>query len=92
MRLAILVLTIFLSGCSMFTKLVPAGKPAWPEATPELMEKCKDLQQITGDVVTMTQLMKSVVDNYTLYYQCSNKVEGWQQWYEEKKKTYESIK
>ncbi len=92
MKWAVLLLTFALSGCGMFTKLVPAGKPAWPEAVPELMEKCKDLQQISGDAVTLTQLMKSVVDNYTLYYHCSNKVEGWQKWYEDKKEAYEKIK
>lgn len=92
MKWTILVFTLALGGCSMFTKLVPAGKPEWPEATPELMEKCKELQQMSGDSITITQMMQSVVNNYTMYYQCSNKVEGWQQWYEDKKKAYESIK
>jgi hypothetical protein len=37
-------------------------------------------------------MLKTVVENYTLYYQCSTKVEGWQEWYSEQKKIFDEVK
>lgn len=73
-----------LTGCALFVK------PKFPDAENSLMIPCKELSQLSGDTVTISQLMTSVVDNYTLYHQCANKVAGWQEWYEKQKKNYEN--
>lgn len=88
-RILILSLALSLMGCS--TAYLSA-KPKWPEAVKELQEPCPDLQKIEGDKVAITELLKSVINNYTLYYQCSLKNEGWNTWYNEQKKIYESEK
>jgi hypothetical protein len=36
-------------------------------------------------------LLEVVTGNYALYYECKNRTDGWQQWYREQKKIYESI-
>ena len=36
-------------------------------------------------------MMKIIAENYSLHYQCSTKVEGWHEWYEEQKKVYETV-
>jgi uncharacterized protein YceK len=81
-------LAVVLAGCST---VVPV-KREFPEATKALLEQCPELQQITGDKVAITDLLKTVVHNYSLYYQCSNKVDGWKDWYEDQKKNFNSVK
>lgn len=89
--LIILSCSLVLTGCGMFTKFLPA-KPQWPEAIPELTQACPDLQKIEGDKVAITDLLKTVVNNYALYYDCSMKNEGWNKWYKEQKEIYDKVK
>ena len=90
MKKLILIPLILLAGCgSLFKQPVPISQK-FPDATPELMKKCEDLMTIEGDKIPITELFKVIVQNYSLYYQCSNKVDGWQEWYIEQKKIYES--
>jgi len=89
--LSIFFVTLFVTGCSLFKQPVPVV-PKFPNATPELMKKCESLKQIEGDKVSIADMLKVVVNNYTLYYECSTKVDGWQDWYNEQKKIYETIK
>jgi hypothetical protein len=56
------------------------------------MKKCDDLKTIEGDKVLITDMLKIIVQNYTLYYECSTKVDGWQDWYNQQKKIYENLK
>ena len=88
---AFIFLFMLLTSCSMFKQPVPVV-PKFPEATPELLKKCEDLKTIEGDKVAITEMLKIVVHNYSLYYECSTKVEGWQEWYNEQKKIFEKIK
>ena len=82
------LLLILLGGC---TTVVPVTQK-FPAATPALTEKCEDLRKIEGDRVAITDMLKTIVENYSLYYQCSAKVEGWNEWYQQQKKVYEDIK
>lgn len=83
-----LCLAVLLMGCE-----TTGSWPKFPAAEESLMKKCSELGQLPMDsTVTITQLMESVVNNYTLHHQCANKVEGWQKWYEEQKKAYEDAK
>ena len=88
MKYLTILATALLIGCST---PVPA-KPKFPEAPQALKEKCEQLRKIEGDKVAITEMLKVVIHNYTLYYECSTKVEGWQEWYDTQKKIYESIK
>jgi hypothetical protein len=87
MKYLALILALTLTGCYS----VPI-KQKFPEAIPELKEKCPDLKQIEGDKVAITDLLKSVIINYNMYYECSLKNDGWNKWYDEQRKIYESIK
>jgi hypothetical protein len=42
--------------------------------------------------VKASELIGTVVENYGTYYKVKEQVEGWQQWYKEQKKVYESLK
>lgn len=88
MKILILSLTLLLISCATS---VPVA-PKFPEVPQVLKEKCENLRKIDGDNVAITEMLKVVIQNYTLYYECSTKVEGWQEWYDTQKKIYESIK
>lgn len=88
MKYVILSFAILLTGC---LSTVPV-KPKFPEAPKALTEKCESLKKIEGDKVAITEMLKVVIHNYTLYHECSTKVEGWNDWYEGQKKIYESVK
>jgi PBP1b-binding outer membrane lipoprotein LpoB len=93
MKIVILLLTLMLSGCSMMPKLTSA-KPKFPEPfvdnATQKMPQCEDLKQIPADVNNLSEVFKVIVDNYTLYWKCSNQVDGWNEWYNEQKKIYDS--
>lgn len=81
----LVIALLLLAGCST---TVPVQKK-FPNATPELMKKCESLKKIEGDKVAITDMLKVIVHNYSLYYECSTKVDGWQEWYTEQKKIHE---
>ena len=83
-----LLIVLLLAGCST---VVPV-KQKFPNATPELMKKCESLKKIEGDKVAINDMLKVIVQNYSLYYECSTKVDGWQDWYNEQKKIFDSVK
>ena len=88
MKYIITLVAVLLMGCSTTVPVTPQ----FPEAPAALKEKCENLKKIEGDKVAITEMLKVVVHNYALYYECSARVEGWQEWYETQKKIYESMK
>ena len=87
MKYLALIMVLALTACYS----VPI-KQKFPEAIPELKEKCPDLKQIEGNSVAITDLLKSVVTNYNMYYECGLKNDGWNKWYIEQRKIYEAVK
>jgi len=69
-------------------------KRNFPTAPSILLEKCESLMKIENNSqgVAITELLKTVVNNYALYYECSAKVDGWHEWYTEQKKIHNSVK
>jgi hypothetical protein len=84
MKYIVLSLVVFLSAC---TATVPV-KQKFPEAPAELFEKCPTLNTIEPGKTAITDLLKTVVGNYALYYECAIKQEGWTNWYGEQKKIF----
>lgn len=91
MKIVVVLVTLLLSGCSIFWQPVPI-KQKFPEASPQLLKQCEELKKVEGDKVAVTEMLKVIVHNYQLYYQCSTKVEGWQEWYTEQKKIFDQVK
>ena len=88
MKYVSLLLALFLMACST---TVPV-RQKFPEVPQALIEKCENLKKIEGDKVAITEMLKVVVQNYGMYYECAAKVDGWQDWYNEQKRIYNSIK
>jgi len=83
-----LLIALLLAGCST---TVPVTQK-FPNAIPELMQSCENLKKVEGDKVAITEMLKVIIHNYSLYYECSAKVDSWQEWYNEQKKIFDSVK
>jgi hypothetical protein len=83
-----LLLTILLAGCSTTVPVVAK----FPEVSPSLKGACPELKTIEGDKVSIVDLHKTVVENYTQYHECATKVEGWNEWYIQQKKIFDEVK
>lgn len=88
MKYISLILAVFLTACST---PVPITQK-FPEVPRSLVERCESLKKIEGDKVAITEMLKVVVQNYGMYYECAAKVDGWNDWYLEQKRIYESVK
>lgn len=83
-----LLLTLLLAGCSTTVPVVAK----FPEAPPSLKVLCPELKKIEGDSVSIVDLHKTVVENYTHYYECAVKVEAWNEWHTQQKKIFDEVK
>jgi hypothetical protein len=88
MKLLVISLSLLLGAC---TTVVPVTAK-FPEAPGILVqEPCVNLQKLEPDP-KLSQVAKTVTNNYTEYYTCAAKLEAWQRWYREQKVIYEGLK
>jgi DNA-binding transcriptional regulator YbjK len=88
MKLAITLATVaLLAGCST---TVPVERK-FPTAPETLLKECEKLKTIEGTNVSITDMLKVVTENYTLYHECANKNENWKEWYQRQKQTFEAV-
>lgn len=85
MKRLLLCLPLVLSGC--FFGSVPV-KQKFPVAPEILLEKCPQLVKAEDNEKSITELLKVVVKNYGLYYECAAKQDGWTEWYNVQKKIF----
>ena len=82
----IVLLSIFLLvGCST---TVPV-KAKFPDVPEILTNKCSPLKQVSEDA-KLSEISKSIAENYTSYYECAVLVENWNDWYKTQKNIYEN--
>lgn len=84
MKYSVVVAALLLSGC---TTVVPV-KQEFPVAPAVLLERCPDLLTIDDGKNSLRDMLKTVIQNYALYYQCAEKTHGWQDWYQQQQKIY----
>ena len=86
MKYSVLLMIMFITACTT----VPVA-PKFPQVPNELKQKCVQLEKLNDDT-KLSDVAKSVTKNYTLYHECSIKLNAWIEWYDIQKQTYESIK
>jgi len=88
MKNVIAVCAIFaLTGCST---VVPV-KAKFPDVPERLMVKCSQLEKVS-ETPTLSDVAKTVTNNYTTYYECATKHDGFVEWYNTQKNIFESVK
>jgi len=69
MKYLIILSALFLVGCA--SKPVPVTMK-FPDAPQQLMEPCPELKKLEKEV-KLSDVAKTVTENYTLYHECSIK-------------------
>jgi hypothetical protein len=87
MKYISILLLALLMGCST-TVPVTAKFPEVPE---RLMKKCPQLEKLENDA-KLSDISKTITINYSTYYECAVKNDGWIEWYNIQKNIFESVK
>ena len=82
-----LLFALILTGCST-TVPVTAKFPEVPE---RLLVKCPQLEKLENEA-KLSNVSKTITNNYTTYYDCAVKNDAWIEWYQVQKKIFESVK
>jgi len=85
--LAIMALGL-LSACSTTVPVTVR----FPEVPPELSEPCPSDLKPVPEGVSLSDLTKTVAENYTTYHECAEKAAGWIEWYETQRSIYGKFK
>ena len=85
---SLLLSLLLLTGC---TTVVPVTQK-WP-APPGLQatQGCADLKKLETDP-KLSQVARTVSDNYTEYWICATKLDAWIEWYNTQRKIFEGVK
>jgi len=87
MRLAVLLLPLFLAGC-----LTTPVAQKFPEVPAEMLVACPDLKLIDPATTKLSAVVGVVASNYSQYQECKIKVDTWIEWYTHQKRIFDSIK
>lgn len=82
-----LLLVLLLTGCS--TTVPVTAK--FPEPPKYSNVACPPLEKL-NDGAKLSDLAKTLSDNYSLYYECSIKNDAWIEWYKTQRNIFESVK
>jgi hypothetical protein len=87
-KLLLIPILFLLTACS--TMQLPVNQ-SFPLTPATLLKKCPDLNLILDPNTQLPGLLSVVIENYSLYYQCAETVNDWNQWYLENKKIFNNI-
>ena len=82
----IVSILVLLAGCVS----VPVERN-WPNA-PEVLQTPAPVLKEVPPGASASDVFDIVIENYGTYYDVANKLQGWQQWYDDQKKIFESVK
>lgn len=85
MKYLLVAFVFVLAGCST---TVPVTRK-FPEAPETLLTRCQPLNKIQKDDPLLSEVVKSVTENYLLYHECSIKNDAWIEWYNVQKKNFD---
>lgn len=88
MKTVILLLVVFIAGCSSGSIVVDTK---WPSVPTELLKPCADLKMHDIDNDKLSALIDTVGDNYIEYQLCALKTQSWIDWYTAQKEIKENI-
>ena len=86
-RLIAVCVFFALTGCST---VVPV-KANFPDVPERLMVKCPRLEKVS-ETPTLSDVAKTITNNYTTYYDCAVKHDAFIEWYNIQKNIFESVK
>ena len=82
-----LLFVLILTGCS--TTVPVTAK--FPDVPVRLLVKCPQLEKLENEA-KLSDIGKTVTNNYTTYYECAVKNDAFIEWYQTQKRIFESVK
>ena len=80
MKYIALASLLLLTGC-----IATPVKHAYPTPPEQVVERCPDLNQLAENEEQLTEFLKIVTKNYTLYHECASKHDLLVKWINEQK-------
>jgi hypothetical protein len=87
MKFTLILFTALITGCST---TVPVTVK-FPDVPGNLLVKCPQLNKLNDDA-KLSDVSKTIVSNYTEYYNCAVKNDAWIEWYQVQKHIFEGLK
>ena len=84
--LLVLLLLILMSGC---TTVVPVTVK-FPDVPDRIKIKCPQLKTLNEEA-KLSDVAKTITENYTTYYECAVRNDAWIEWYETQKIIFEKL-
>ena len=81
------LLLILVTGCST---VVPVTVK-FPDAPDRIKVKCPQLKTLNEEA-KLSDIAKTITENYTTYYECAVRNDAWIEWYETQKTIFETLK
>jgi hypothetical protein len=81
--------SLLLSGCFATATPVKRSFPAVPD---DFMQPPAELVTLDKNTQDLDALIINANENYTLYRELGIRLQGWQEWYREQKRIFESVK
>jgi hypothetical protein len=81
-----LFLLILMSGCST---VVPVTVK-FPDAPDRIKIRCPQLKTLNEEA-KLSDIAKTITENYTTYYECAVRNDSWIEWYETQKIIFEKL-
>jgi hypothetical protein len=85
MKILVISLLLCLTGCST---VVPVAAK-FPDAPGKLVSQpCPNLKKLNDDA-SLSDIAKTITENYTSYYECAVKLDAWIEWHTKQKTIFE---
>jgi hypothetical protein len=63
----------------------------FPDVPERLLQKCSTLEKLENES-KLSDISKTVTNNYTTYYECAVKTDAWIEWYNIQKNIFNGVK
>jgi len=85
MKYVLLITIFFLTGC------VTPVKHSFPKPPEVIVEECPDLYKLVENEEKISEFLKTVTKNYSLYYDCAAKHKLLVKWINEQSQIHDSV-
>jgi hypothetical protein len=63
----------------------------FPDVPERLLQKCSTLEKLENES-KLSDISKTITNNYTTYYECAVKTDAWIEWYNIQKNIFDGVK